>query len=91
MENYPEPIKRIQKFFNVPDKAIVKMKTGTVEPRGCDSCGATLVDEKGMVIQTSYLTDYGLVCADCIGNIRCIVYPEGKNVSYEYWYKGELE
>jgi len=51
-----------------------------------------LTDEKGIAVQTTYLTDYGLICADCIGTIKPHAsYPEGKCVCYEYWYQDGID
>jgi len=44
----------------------IKIKIGKEKARFCIYCKTLLTDEKGNALQTAYLTDFGLLCADCI-------------------------
>jgi hypothetical protein len=88
MKKHPEHIRKILKSFNIPDKAVIEVKVPEGMPRVCDYCNAVLIDEKGIALQKAHLTDYGLMCQKCIGDIKPITtYLEGQSVYYERWYQ----
>jgi hypothetical protein len=68
------------------------VKCGEGESRVCDYCNKTLIDEQGTALETTYLTDYGLICGDCIGDAEAqIIYPEGRSVLNEDWYQDGID
>jgi len=88
MKNHPKQLRKNQNYFNVPDQEVIEMKIGEGEPRVCDYCNAVLIDEQGIAVRMAYLTDFGLMCGDCIGTIESRrSYSEGKSVLNEYWYQ----
>ena len=69
------------------DPIIIRL--GKEDPRVCDYCNTTLVAPGGTVVKESFLTDYGLMCSNCIGEIGAIcVYSPGEDVSDRQWYRG---
>ena len=91
MKKCPEHIRKIQKIFDIPDEAVIEVKLSEGDPRVCDYCNDVLVDEKGVTVQKTYLTDYGLMCGRCIGSIKPIAtYSEGQSVFYEFWYQAGI-
>ncbi len=55
----------------------------------CIYCATPLVTPDGIVIAPTYLTDYGLVCSECVVIEYPInVYPVGDDVSGTIWYRG---
>ncbi len=92
MKNCPEPVRKIQKILGIPDEAVIEVKLSEGDPRVCDYCNDVLVDEKGITVQKARLTDYGLMCGKCIGNIKPLAtYSEGQSVFYESWYQAGIE
>jgi hypothetical protein len=92
MKKYPEHIRKIQKDFNVPDEAVIEVKVGEGQPRVCDYCNTTLIDDNGYAVRTAYLTDFGLICGDCIGDAETqSTYFEGDSVFNEDWYQDGID
>jgi len=91
MKKYPEHIRKLQKIFDIPDEAVIEVKIPEGMPRVCDYCNDVLVDEKGVTVQKTHLTDYGLMCDGCLGGIKPITtYSGGQNVYYEQWYQAGI-
>ncbi len=88
---YPEHIRKIQKIFDIPDEAVIQIKVPEGVSRVCDYCNTILIDGKGGVTKKAHLTDYGLMCDECLGEIKPITtYSKGENVSNEYWYQAGI-
>jgi hypothetical protein len=57
--------------------------------RVCIYCHTPLVTPDGIVIETTYLIDYGLVCSECVEKVYPInAYEPGDDVSGTIWYSG---
>ncbi len=83
-----EGIKVFRKVF-APRCAITILRLGKDFPRVCDYCNTTLVAPGGIVVEPAFLTDYGLMCCVCLGEIPAIeCYKPGEDVSSTGWYKG---
>lgn len=72
---------------------IINVRLGEKSPRVCDYCNTTLAAPLGIVVKTAFLTDYGMMCRNCIKGISIKdVYLPGENISKEIWYKkGDVE
>lgn len=70
---------------------IMLLRIEKEDERVCDYCGLVLVAPGGVVIRKSYLTEYGIMCSDCIKGMGVIhTYKPGEDVSGYRWYKGLL-
>ena len=68
-------------------KIIVRLVPQEGTPRACDFCSEILVDEDARLLCDCYLTDYGLMCKRCLGDIKPIkTYHQGESVLNETWY-----
>jgi len=68
---------------------VVIVRLGKEDQRVCDYCNKILVAPGGVVLKTAFLTKYGMMCSNCIGQIQVIcIYKVGEDVSNTAWYKG---
>ena len=68
---------------------IIRVTLEEGDPRICDYCSAYLVNEEGVVEQDCHLTDHGLMCSHCIGEIEPIsIHAKGESTKNAFWYKG---
>lgn len=80
-------IKSLAKVFGCCNVVILKLSKE--DPRVCDYCNKRLVKPGGVVVKRAYLTDYGMMCGDCVKGIEAIcIYKPGEDVSDQPWYKG---
>ncbi len=85
-------MKSAKKHFNVPEDEAIEVNVREGEVRVCNYCNTVLIDTQGGAIKTAYLTDFGLICGDCIGDVESLnIYPEGKNVIDEDWYQDGID
>ena len=55
----------------------------------CIYCTTPLVTPDGIVVETTYLIDYGLVCSECVVmEYPLSAYQAGEDVSGTIWYRG---
>ena len=58
-------------------------------PIVCNYCNSTLIAPYGLVVKTTYLSDYGAVCSNCVKGLYVIkIYIPGEDVSETLWYRG---
>ena len=68
---------------------IITIHPSKENPRVCDYCNTTLVAPYGLVVDSAYLTDYGLACSNCLEGMYAIeAYRPGEDVSGTNWYMG---
>lgn len=66
---------------------IMILKVSKEDQRVCDYCNIMLVAPGGVVIRKSYLTEYGIMCGDCIKGMGVLyIYKPGEDVSEADWY-----
>lgn len=66
---------------------VIEVKLEEGSPRVCDYCNNLLVNEDGVVEETCFSTEYGLVCKDCRGDIPpLLAHKIGINVKHFPWY-----
>jgi hypothetical protein len=88
MNNYMKSTRKNYKDLDPSDEEVIEVRTNEGESRVCDYCNTMLIDENGTAIRTAYLTDFGLICGDCIGDVEAqAIYPEGESVLDEDWYQ----
>ena len=68
---------------------VIRVELQDGDPRVCDYCNVPLVDEEGIAVEDCFSTEYGLMCAGCLGGIKPLTsHRKGDFVKNESWYKG---
>lgn len=68
-------------------RVVIRIVPKEGSPRICDYCSVMLVDKEAFVLDDCFLTEYGLMCRVCLGDIRPIKsYHQGESVLNESWY-----